>query len=119
MTGLLEPQSREFGTQEFRDLRLEIEDSSGSSTATVAVSIFVGAAMFLGLVASALFYMRRRRRQMERDRDIEPERTDGCECPYTQLSFLLPHLITVPLSNINASNSHYPEFSLTEPQMST
>lgn len=106
---------REFGTQELRDLRLEIEDSSGSSTATVAVSVFVGAAMFLGLVASALVYVRRRRRQMERDRDIEPERTDGCECPYTQLSFLLSHLITLPLSN--ASNSHYPEFSLTEPQM--
>ncbi|MBB6682325.1 hypothetical protein H4O20_12810, partial [Aequorivita sp. 609] len=77
VTGLLEPQFREIEIQEFRDLRLEIENSSGSSTATVAVSVFVGAAMFLGLVASALFYVRRRRRQMGRDRDIEPERTDG------------------------------------------
>ncbi|XP_067273230.1 meprin A subunit beta isoform X2 [Pseudorasbora parva] len=72
VTGLLEPQSREFRRPESPP-----KDSNGSSTATVTVSIFVAAAMFLGLVASALFYVRRRRQQMERDREIEPERTDG------------------------------------------
>lgn len=97
VTGLLEPQSREFGSPEFVDLRLEMQEPIGSSTATVAISVFVAAAMFLGIVVSAMIYVqRRRRRQVERDTEMEPERTDGCEYSFLQFSSLIIQ-ITVPI----------------------
>lgn len=106
VTGLLEPQSREFWRPEIRDQQLQVEDSNGSSTTTVAVSVFVGAVMFIGLVASVLFYVQRRRRQMERE--IEPERTHGGECSFTQFSSLIPHLITELLKPYNWIFSYRP-----------